>query len=470
MDKLFEHLKDEEVSYFIWKDTEKVEQFFKGNAELDLLVNFNQKQNFEKIIFTNGFIPLIVVDSIRIEKINHYIKYENGKYFHLHVYYDLITGNHYTKEYTFRLDESIFEDFILDRNVKVVDIEGEIAFLSIRLFIKNTMLLKEIKESEVKRLKLLSANYSIKKVSQFIHKVAPILENSAENLINIALEGKKSAVNRKKVNKQLNNYKEIRGLKLVYHYFKIRFNLFRLRINKSSNKTLTGIGTSFSIIGSDGSGKTTITSKLLKQYSAKTSCRKFYLGGNSKTYSIITRLYYFNYYFVRVLSPLKEKYSIAWLLYYNSVTLLELGKAKDRRKKVIKGNKLKSRGWIVIFERYPVIGLFDFPNNLNELYLHKFYSPFKVIDKRIKKINRIINRLEKPDISFLVITDIENMKKRRKLAPNEVIDITRKIKTQKEFLVKNKSELFLIENDDKIERTISKINNEVNKKLCIFNS
>ena len=112
--------------------------------------------------------------------------------------------------------------------------------------------------------------------------------------------------------KEFSNYKTLRGIRYAFKYLKIRLVLMYLRVNKSSNKTIKNKGVDFAILGSDGSGKTTISKRLFKQYRAKISCKIFYLGGNLKTYSIITRLYYLNYYFMRVFSPLKDKYYLAW--------------------------------------------------------------------------------------------------------------------------------------------------------------
>ena len=80
MNKLFESINNERILYVVWKDLHKVDDFFEGNAELDLLVNFKEKQKFESIILSYGFIPLLVVESLRKDKIEHYIKYEQGKY------------------------------------------------------------------------------------------------------------------------------------------------------------------------------------------------------------------------------------------------------------------------------------------------------------------------------------------------------------------------------------------------------
>ena len=70
-------------------------------------------------------------------------------------------------------------------------------------------------------------------------------------------------------------------------------------------------------------------------------------------------------------------------------------------------------------------------------------------------------------MSFLIVTDLEKMKERRVLAPNELIDIDRKLKSQKQYLTNNKANLIVIENNGELDSVINAINQEINNKICI---
>lgn len=466
---IFSDLNFSNIQYIVWKDIYKVSDYFEGNAELDLLVDIDQKNKFEEIIFNNGFISLRVNSLIEKKGIKHYIKYVNGKYFHLHVYYKLITGNHFVKEYVFPLEKSLFSNYTLHNNIKVASKDLEIAFLITRLIIKKSVLFQNIKVKELDRLAILSKVCDTTSVLNFVGKISPKTKASFQELLSLALDEKGISNNDNSILKEFYNYKTLKGIRYAYQYLKIRLVLMYLRVNKSSNKTIKNKGIDFAILGSDGSGKTTISNRLFKQYRAKTSCRKFYLGGNFKTYSIVTRLCYLNYYFMRVFSPFKDKYYLAWLFYYNSFAMLELGKVNDRKRKILKGNKLKAKGWVVIYERFPIVNLFDFPNKLLKLKNHHWFlnSSSKIIRTLIHKIEQIVENIEKPDASFLIITDLEKMKQRRVLAHNELIDIDRKLKSQKEYLTENKANLIVIENNGELDSVINAINQEINNKICI---
>lgn len=466
---MFSTLNLANVNYLVWKDTYKVSDFFDGNGELDLLVDVDQKDKFEEIIFNNGFISLRVNSLLEKKGIEHYIKYSKGKYFHLHVYYNLITGNHFVKEYEFPIEKPLFSNYFLQNKIKVACKELEIAFMIIRLIIKKSFLFQNVKEKELNRLIILSKACDTKRVVDFVKKISPNTKASFQQLLSLALNEKGISNNNNSIMKEFSNYKALKGISYAFTYIWMRLVLMFLRLNKSSNKTIMKNGVSFAILGSDGCGKTTISNILYKQYSAKKSCRKFYLGGNFKTYSIVTMVCYLNYYFMRVFSPFKDKHYLSWLVYYNFFAMLELAKANDRKRKIVRGNKLKAKGWVVIYERFPIANLFDFPNKLLKLKNHPWFSNrlSKTIRTLIHEIEKTVENLEKPDASFLIITDLEKMKERRVLAQNELIDIDRKLKSQKEYLTENRENLIAIENNGELDSVINIINQKINNKICI---
>ena len=94
-------------------------------------------------------------------------------------------------------------------------------------------------------------------------------------------------------------------------------------------------------------------------------------------------------------------------------------------------------------------------------------SSSKIIRILIHKIEQTIENLEKPDASFLIITDLEKMKERRVLEHNELIDIDKKLKSQQEYLRENRKNLIVIENNGELVPVINSINQEINNKICI---
>ena len=94
--------------------------------------------------------------------------------------------------------------------------------------------------------------------------------------------------------------------------------------------------------------------------------------------------------------------------------MLEYGKAKDRARLAKKGNSLCKRGWIVVYERFPIKRLFDYPNTLAELKENgsKKYGEEMVLSI-LKRIDEVIESIPEPDLFVLISVDQHIMQKIR---------------------------------------------------------
>lgn len=467
MNSLFKKLNEEQILYAVWKDTQAVTSFFDGNKELDILVHENCRYSFEKIIGEYGFIHLKVRAMLAKENIEHYITYKNGKYFHLHVYYQLITGNHFVKEYKFHINTDIFNRSIKVNQVKTIGSEDEMALVLLRLSLKQSLFFTSIKASELQRASRLAKTINAKHVALKLQYYSDIESKSIVAII-------EDIANKSNVDKSLIKLKKefkFYRTKGVASFYKtlllMKCYLMLLRIGRSSNKTLPNKGITIAIMGTDGSGKSTIVNKISTIFKAKTSTRVIYLGGNNKTYSLVTRLCFLIYKALSIFSPFKEKHYFAWVLYSLGIGILEYAKANDREVKVRQGNKLKNKGWIVIFERFPMVGLFDFPNKLYQDDKTQWFSRAggKLVKHLLSKLESKVLNVEQPDISFLLTVEFETMLKRRQMADNEVTDIKNKLHVQSNYL-KTNNQLHVLDNNIGLEATITKITEKVNVQLC----
>ncbi len=470
--EVFKLLNNINVPYVVWKDTYKVEEFLDGNAELDLLVKNEARTAFESAAYESGFMKLEVRPLLQKKDIEHYIRYHGGKYFHLHVYYKIRTGNHYVKEYCFDVIDHMFSESRMVHNVNVVNEVDELALLLLRLSIKKSAIFSLIKKAELER-----AKYLVERVN--LDDVRNILKHYSEDAnekVNLVIEG--LAANKilgselVELKECFNSYRTKGVFRFYINLLITRGYLMVLRAKRSSNKTLSTNGVTLSIMGTDGSGKSTVVNELSSLFSAKTSSRTIYLGSNIKTYSFVTRVYFYIYKILRVFSPLKDKYYFSWVLYNFGLCLLEYGKAKDRQKRATKGETLKNDGWIVIYERFPIIGLFDFPNKLYTAGNKEWFSRYggKIIARILAKIKVAINNIEKPDMAFLLTVDFETMLQRRRMDDNEIIDIKNKLASQKKYIAKSKSDFYIVDNNNNFIHSIEFISNKISGHLCKSNS
>jgi hypothetical protein len=471
IEKVFLDLNDVEISYMVWKDTVNIPTFFDGNQELDLLVKKCHKVNFESILFGNGFFKLSVRQILKKRDIEHYVKYYNGKYFHLHVYYKLRTGNHFVKEFCFN-ELNLFKNLYVRHGVKVINKPNELSLIIIRLAIKQSMFFSAVKKTEIIRAKELVREVDFSEINTFFVNYFSVNTDDLRQIYDKLLNDINCLEELKKLKKYFKPHKIMSKSSVYFSLFLSKVFFLTLRVKRASNKILPSKGVSVSIMGTDGSGKSTVANKISSLCSAKTSTKTIYLGGNIKTYTIKTRFYYYMYFILKIFSPLKKKFYFAWFLYGLGICCLEYGKANDRKNRVIKGQVLKNAGWIVIYERFPIVGLFDFPNKLLKYRNNDWSSRLGGIFllKIINEIQNIIENIEKPDLEFLLTVEFETMLKRREMTDNEIIDIKNKLSVQKSYFDQYKNDILVIENNSDLDVVIEKISTNINKKLCTYNS
>ncbi len=471
IDNVFIQLNKRKIKYVVWKDTYRVDLFFMGDAELDLLVSEQYKNDFERIIHGDGFSKLKLDGFLRKDGIEHYIKFCNSKYYHLHVYYKILTGNHYVKEYCFDLDEGIFSRALEVNGIQVVNVNDEFSLLLMRRALKHSLFFSSFKNSEIKRANELVDLIDLNEVDSLLLKYMHGNNFCHSDAINFVTSNKLSLRKKYSLKRMFVFHKKTNPFQFYFHYFLIRMHLLFLRVKRASNKRMLNKGVSVGILGTDGSGKSTVAEKLLCMFRAKVSAKTIYLGGNSKTYSLSTRVFYFFYLMLRVFSPYKERLYVAWLLYCLGFNLLEYGKAKDRARRAERGVKLVQKGWVVIYERFPIVGLFDFPNHLMELGKDEWKIRFggRLIVRLQNKIRTIVEGISRPDFIFLLTVDFDQIQSRRKLTVLEEMDIKRKLATQRKYLEKNELGIIQVSNSGKIDKVLSTIITMVNKKLCKYN-
>ena len=97
-----------DIKYVVWKNVSEINFAVSNNNDLDLYVNLCQKNAFESILRDNGFIQFKSAIN-NYPYICHYYKTEGAKFAHLHVYYKLVTGDSWLKEYIIPEASELFD-------------------------------------------------------------------------------------------------------------------------------------------------------------------------------------------------------------------------------------------------------------------------------------------------------------------------------------------------------------------------
>ena len=139
---VFEDLNNQKINYIVWKNTNLIEKFFRGEENLDIFIHNDHHEKFKFLLKDNNWIE-VKSTSNNFDQIKHYLFFDHDKILHIHAYYKLYTGNSISKNYDLTTFIEFFENKYFDNQHKVWVLNHDIQLLlfNIRLAIKKKSLL-----------------------------------------------------------------------------------------------------------------------------------------------------------------------------------------------------------------------------------------------------------------------------------------------------------------------------------------
>lgn len=392
--KLFEGLEGAGVRHCHWKSNQHLADALAGLTDLDLLVDKRQANLCERILTSLGYKRFIAQPWARYPGIEDWLGFDEqtGKLVHVHLHYQLLSGKKFVKEQHLPWENLLLETAIKDSRYKIfiADPNLEIILLVIRVGLKTSVfrllgaflgrgflpknilaefdyLLGQIDEEVAHKyaIDLLKAEYGQKIWAVVCHRS---LERS-RTIWQIKL-----AINKALGKQKRYGHVKTFALHLFRSFFFFRSKMQRrLKIFGQTGKRLHSGGAIIAVIGSDGSGKSTISRELRKWLSWKVDIHHTYLGSGDGSIGIRIKL-------LRFLAALgigrratpetarrmgqghsnREKPRLREL----GSGFLGLSIANERYEKMRKANQVRLNGGIVITDRYPqnqFMGIFDGP-------------------------------------------------------------------------------------------------------------
>ncbi len=240
-----------------------------------------------------------------------------------------------------------------------------------------------------------------------------------------------------------------------------------------ANKRHCGSTPTVAIIGVDGSGKSTLADNLCTVLKRKVSCRRIYLGGNRRTYGVLTWLWLVTFLIfsagARATGLDTFLADWVWALWLR----LEEAKAGDRIRRIRLGRRLQANGVIVIYERYPMWNLFDVPYLwANGLEVAQLTERSKArVKTRLQRVRASLDNTGPPDLLVIVDTRLEHIEARRDLNRAELADITQKQRLLDEFTFDDDSDNVVRANNDRdFSALLNTVTNAVNRATCSSSS
>ncbi len=421
--KLFEYFNSNKIRYCHWKSNVHLDKALQGKTDLDVLIHRADKDKFELACRKFDLKKIMSPPEKQFPGMEDYLGFDNntGELIHLHVHYLLVLGEKYIKNHHLPIEEIVFDHLTQKQNVYIPICEMELLLLVIRAHMKVdaiSLVKHGIKycmgrfytpfPTDIEREFLdLIQNSDDKKLGLLLKKCGfPISDQLFFDFFKQFSEKKISPFsilkNKWQITKGLERYRRNKSVLVYWDYFSFYVRALPLinKVLKEKRKILPYTGKIFSLVGADGSGKSTLKKDLQEWLSWKLSLKTYYYGIPK------TRYLHFISYVIRGFNKFKLTFfaRLFECYYWAYVAKNRHGISKRSRKQI-------EQGITILTDRFPMM---DF---------HTMKEPMD--GPRLKQYTRGINayfskreayhydEIKMPDCILVLQVDIDELRKRK---------------------------------------------------------
>ncbi len=381
--RIFEEFHDQEISYCHWKSNEHLLEGLAGRTDLDIVVD--RRENVEKILQRNGFKRFEPSWFVAYPGVEDYLGYDikTGTLVHIHLHYRLAIGSKRLKDYHLPwvntlLERRVFND---EQKVYTADPAMEMLLLLVRYALKiqkrdyaKSIFTDYLSQDVVREYEWLQSRIDNVDVEAL---ATELLNDEAADIIAPMLDSQPGLWQFRKLRKvctdELSTYRMYNSIEAQLRGFLREAFLGFRSLNEKYvggprfyRRTVPSGGVQIVLLGVDGAGKSTIIEEVDEWLSWKVDVQQLYYGSGDGP---ATRLRY----------PLivgrklvggngtgdsDGSSSERSLVIRIGRVLRGVVLARERRKKLQNGWRTKSRGLVVLGDRYPqnqIMGFNDGP-------------------------------------------------------------------------------------------------------------
>jgi hypothetical protein len=429
----FDRLNQGDVRYCQWKSNSHLEAGLAGKTDLDVLVHPDDKAPFEAAMTAFDFKRVLSPPSKRFPGFEDYLGFDpaTGSFVHLHLHYSLIMGRRYIKNHHLPLESLYFDNLTRKLGVNIPCAELELIMLIMRAHLKIDFL--SILKHAIKGL--MGAKYTAfppdieHELNELIaaadmERVAKLIGLSGlpldfawcrqfmDRFVRGRLTWFQILAGHYQIRRQLRPYRRHTGFGVKVEYF--RHFLLNTRLGgwlaPSQKKTLPGGGRVFSVIGADGSGKSTLIADLKKWLSWKLVTKQYYYGIPKDATRFVAGSLMFGFSRLKLSGLERLTSNILWL------HVARQRRAVSRQSRVdIAGGK------VVITDRFPLPDFKGMPQPMDNPRIDPAATLF---GKNLRRVEEACYAdLRFPDLAIVLQVDIEELRRRKSDLPRALHEV-----------------------------------------------
>lgn len=445
MKDLFNEFEKENIKYIHFKSNTNLDKSFLGKADFDILVEKKRLAEIENILISKQAKRCIPVKRQIYPGVDNWLLFDahTGIVYHLHLYYQLVTGKRFLKDYIIPWNNLMFNTRIKDAQweIFVINPNLELILLMNRCVVKATLidyikavlnLYKPHISIEKERVLLLKKVVS-EDMDFFLNEIYSAKESQKMKFIILKekINGADFLWLNKIVRRHLKMNRRSSGVKAwlqstFFYITDIKNKIDSRYFNQCVviKKTIPAGGKIIAFVGVDGSGKSTISDIISNWLEYNMECKRFYMGtGDGKLNfiaGIIKKIGMINSRNSKKQSKenlfLKEKkISIKTFIQKIMAICMIVSVEKDNFYKLSKMNRYRLNGGISILDRFPQIEIYGQNDGLKVEEYERVIGEnwFTKKMKKREKYYMDIVKLVKPDLIFRLNISAETSMKRK---------------------------------------------------------
>jgi len=436
--KLFKEWGCRKVPCCHWKSNEHLIPGLQGKTDLDVLVSRSHSNEARQVLLSLGFMRFQPCTYLNYQGIEDYIGLDEdtGAILHVHLHWELLIGRKFLKEIHLPWEDAIFQSVEEYENLAVPVIKPEIELIllviraAVKMNLKKRLKRKGLGTDDQREYDWLLSRISQEELKEKANEL--LVQNLAESfsdLINNPASSQLAVLGRQ-------FRRELPWTRSALDYYKMKLYAAgnylshkKFGLPKPYRRSLPEGGCVIAFFGVDGSGKSTIIRETHKWLTWKLDVYSIYFGsGDGKgsllrwPLKVVASLRKKKRGNVLSLSEEKSKRKKKNILFRMARALWALSLAREKGKKIRDMLKARSRGMIVLCDRYPQTQFNDI--NDGPLLSHWSNSSLSLKRKLANWEYGVYNLANSypPDLSIKLIIPVDLAAERKTDTPHYILE------------------------------------------------